>query len=376
MEITVPKLKRYIEVFVPVTTCTLRCHYCYIFRQNLFGKELPKFKYSPEVVRKALSRERLGGTCLINLCAGGETLLAPQMTDYIRELLEEGHYLTVVTNGTVTKRFDELAQLPPELLKRLFFKFSYHYIQLKEKKLFDVFFGNIRKMRDAGCSFTLELTPNDESIPLMEEIKAKALAEVGAVNHLTIARDDLSPLRDKPILSKLKGDAYYDTWGGFQSEMMAFKRTIFGHKRCEFCYAGAWSLYVNLGTGMARQCYPSFKSQQIFDHPEKPIEFVPMGYFCPEPHCYNGHAFLTLGVIPELETVTYASIRNRVCVDGTEWLQPEFKAFISQKLKDANEEYTPAQKCLHSIVRYPLRKKISHGLKNRLRRRKSDTQSS
>lgn len=375
METTVPKLKRYIDIYVPVTTCTLRCHYCYIFRQNLFGKELPKFKYSPEVVGKALSRERMGGVCLINFCAGGETLLAPQVTEYIRVLLEQGHYVMVVTNGTVPKRFDELAQLPLEMRRRLFFKFSYHYMQLKEKKLMEMFFTNIRKMRDAGCSFTLELTPNDESIPLIEEIKAKAVEELGAVNHLTIARDDISPLRNKPILTKLGEKEYYETWGSFESEMMAFKRTIFGKKRCEFCYAGAWSMYVNLGTGIAQQCQcSSFSKQQIFDHPEKPIKLAAMGHFCPEPHCYNGHAFLTLGVIPELDTVTYADIRNRVCADGSEWLQPEFKAFVSQKLKDANEEYTPAQKRLHTIVRYPLRKKISRSLKNWLRRKPKEEQ--
>lgn len=44
------------------------------------------------------------------------------MTEYIRVLLENGHYLMVVTNGTVSKRFDEIAVLPPDLLKRLFFR--------------------------------------------------------------------------------------------------------------------------------------------------------------------------------------------------------------------------------------------------------------
>ena len=40
------------------------------------------------------------------------------------------------------------------------------------------------------------------------------------------------------------------------------------------------------------------------------------------------HAFLTLGVIPELETPTYADIRNRVCEDGREWLSKEVKDTI------------------------------------------------
>ena len=56
------KIKRYIDCYIPVTTCTLRCPYCYITQHRLFEGPLPKFKYSPEHVRKALSKERLGGT--------------------------------------------------------------------------------------------------------------------------------------------------------------------------------------------------------------------------------------------------------------------------------------------------------------------------
>lgn len=341
------KMKRYIDIYVPVTTCTLRCHYCYIIQQNLFNSKWPEFKYSPEVVKKALSQERLGGTCLINLCGGGETLLPPQMTDYIRVLLENGHYVMVVSNGTVSKRFEELCQLPQELLSRLSFKFSYHYLELKRKNLFDLFFGNIRRMRDAGCSFVLEFTPNDESIPYIEDIKQRAIDELGAACHVTIARDDVSPLKDKPILTKLPLDEYYKTWEAFDSDMLKFKRTIYGQKRNEFCYAGAWSFYLNLGTGIMTQCYCSFKSQQIFDNPDKPINFIPIGCNCSQPHCYNGHVFLTLGTIPELNAITYAQLRNRVCADGSEWLKPNVKEFFSCKLKDNNEQYSSFQKLLH-----------------------------
>ena len=55
------KIKRFIDIYVPVTTCTLRCHYCYITQYLLFNGLLPKFNFSPEHVRKALSKERLGG---------------------------------------------------------------------------------------------------------------------------------------------------------------------------------------------------------------------------------------------------------------------------------------------------------------------------
>lgn len=357
------KLKRFIDLYVPVTTCTLQCHYCYIAHTGLFKKALPEFKYSPEHVQKALSRERLGGTCLINVCGGGETLLPPQMTDYIRVLLENGHYLMVVTNATVTKRFEELEKLPEELLSRLAFKFSYHYMELQRKNLFDLFFNNIRKMRDAGCSFTLELTPNDESIPYIEDIKKRAIDELGAACHITIARDEAAPTQDRPLLSKLSHDEFYRTWSVFNSDMLDYKKTIFGVKRCEFCYAGDWSFVLDLGTGVMHQCYSSFKVQQIFDDLNKPIDFTPIGHHCSAPHCHNGHAFLTLGCIPEHKSITYAQLRNRVCADGSEWLRPNVKEFFSCKLKDNNREYSWVEKAFHTL-RYS---KTARGLKKYIR---------
>ncbi len=118
------KIKRFIDCYVPVTTCNLRCHYCYITQQRKFDAKLPEFKYSAEHVAKALSKERLGGACCINFCGGGETLLPPEMIGIIRKLLEEGHYVMVVTNGTMSKRFDEIAhndnrQLYYQLLQKL-----------------------------------------------------------------------------------------------------------------------------------------------------------------------------------------------------------------------------------------------------------------
>jgi hypothetical protein len=51
-------------------------------------------------------------------------------------------------------------------------------------------------------------------------------------------------------------------------------------------------------------------------------------------------------------------MRNRVDAQGREWLQPEWKAFIGQKLSENNMEYTDEQK--KSVQRrawqYPLKK--------------------
>lgn len=256
----------------------------------------------------------------------------------------------IITNGTISKRFDKIVALPKDLLSRICFKFSYHYLELKEKKLFDLFFSNIQKVRDAGCSFSLELTPNDEAIPFIDEIIQQAKSQVGAPCHVTVARNDISPLGDKPILSKLAREEYVTAWQPFNSDMFDYKMSIFGVKRKEFCYAGAWSGHLNLGSGDMKQCYCSFlPSQNIFENVDAPIRRIPVGKKCSLPHCYNGHAFLTLGLIPEHNAIPYAMIRNRITDDGREWLTPKMKAFLSNKLKDANVMYTPTQKAWHGF---------------------------
>jgi len=337
------RMKRFIDILVPVTTCTLRCHYCYITHRRLFDSKLPTFKYDVDTFRKGLSKERLGGICMMNFCGGGETLLPPEMPQYIKAMLMEGHYVMVVTNATVDRAFKEMAEWPKVLLERLFFKFSYHYLELKKRGLLNKFFSNIRKMRDAGASFTLEATPSDELIPYIDEMKALSVKEVGAVCHVTVARDmhDLSAI---PLLTKMSREDYYKTWSVFNSELFDYKFSVFSQKRKEFCYAGDWTLYLDMGSGLLHQCYCSLFNQNIFDDVTKPIKFKAIGHYCQMPHCYNAHAFLTFGAIPEHESPNYAVLRNRQCIDGSEWLYPRMKSFMMSRLKESNAEYTNQEK--------------------------------
>ena len=181
------KIKRFIDCTVPVVTCNLRCPYCYITQERDFLKAMPTFRYSAEVIGAALTQERLGGVCHFNLCGGGETLLPKEMIDIIFALLKNGHYLAIITNGTVTKQFEKIAQFPKEYLERLFFKFSFHYLELKKRNLLDRFFENINLMRSVGCSISVELTPDDYYIPYINEIKKICMERVGALCHVTVA---------------------------------------------------------------------------------------------------------------------------------------------------------------------------------------------
>lgn len=360
------KLKRFIDCYIETETCNLRCHYCYITQKRKFNNKLIKFKHTPLEIRKALSKERLGGACLFNLCAGGETLLVEDLLDVVKELLKEGHYVMIVTNGTLTKRFEEISKFDSSLLKKLFFKFSFHYLELTKIGKLDIFFDNVNMMKDAGASFTIEITPSDELIPHIQDVKNICMDRLGALCHVTIARDDRT--EGIEILSEHPFDGYKNIWGEFESELFDFKTSIFYKKRKEFCYAGDWSLYLNLNTGRLTQCYCGREIDNIYDNINESLKLEPIGTHCTLAHCYNGHAFLTLGTIPELDTPSYAEVRDRISTSGEHWLQPDMRDFMYQKLKDNNQTYSSYQKQILELKRIlytprSIQKKISRRLK-------------
>ena len=190
-----------------------------------------------------------------------------------------------------------------------------------------------------GASFTLEVTPSDELIPYIGELKELTLAKVGALPHITVARNESKS--DYPLLTSLSRDEYKKVWGQFDSKLFEFKMSIFGKKRKEYCFAGNWSFTLNLITGVMKQCYCTNFFANIFKNPDKKLNFVNIGRACKAPHCHNGHAFLTIGSIPELETPYFVELRNRVCLDGSEWLNPECKALFSSKMMESNEQIKP-----------------------------------
>ena len=329
-------VKKLIMLHVPTSICNFRCHYCYLAQRNTAYQGIqPKMNYSPQQVRKALSVERMGGPCFINACAEGETLLTENIDLYFKELVEEGHYLEIVTNLTVTPMINKILSWDAALLRRVEFKCSFHYLELKKHKLLEVFATNVNKVWEAGASATIEITPSDELIPYIDEVKNFSLKHFGALPHLTIARDDRT--KEIAYLTKLSDEEYEKAWSGFRSGLWEYKRTIFGVKQTGFCYAGLWSFSVNLATGNAAACY-YMPLGNIFEDPEKPFPFRPIGK-CPIAHCYNGHAFLTFDSIPGSTNYCYCDMRNRRRDDGREWLQPEMKAFFSSKLTQSNEPW-------------------------------------
>lgn len=334
-------VKRLIMLQIPTSICNFRCHYCYLsHKEGAYQGKQAEMHYSPEHVAKALSKERLGGPCFINACAAGETLLTKDIDQYFKALVEEGHYLEIVTNMTVTPMIDRILSWDKELLKHIEFKCSFHYLELKKRNLLDLFAENVNKAWRAGASITVEITPSDELIPYIPEVKEFSLRNFGALPQITVARNNRTI--DKEKLTGLSEEEYARVWSVFDSELWQFKNSIFGVKRTEFCYAGDWSLTVDLATGNAKACYYKHIGN-VFSNPDEPLPLQAMGE-CPIAHCFNGHAFLTFGLVPGYTDVKYSDMRNRVRQDGTEWLYPELKAFFSTNLLESNQEWSASKK--------------------------------
>lgn len=366
-------IKRFIDIFVPINVCNLQCKYCYVSQYDIkFNRKKDykvKFNYSPEQVKKALTQERLGGCCHFNACGNGETLIPEKLIEYIRVILENGHSVMIVTNGVLTERIKQYTELPKELRSRLGFKMSFHYLELKEKNLLETFFNNVRIIREAGCSFSVELTANDDYEPYIDEIKEVCMKELGALCHVTIPRDE--PEENIPLLSKHSLEEFNEIWKTFNSDMFDNKMKIWGEKRKEYCHAGLYSALLHLGTGDLRPCYNiRGMSQNIFENPEKPIVWCPVGK-CKTAHCFNGHSFLAFGDIPSVDFCTYEKVRDRVDGDGNHWISEEMREHFKTKIYNNHPKLTAKDKFKYTFVKCGL---LLKSVKNKIFKKNKNEQ--
>lgn len=340
-------MKLFIECTVPTRACNMKCDYCYVTQNKWWASKMPDMSLCVDNVKEAFRKTRLGGACMVNICAQGETMLPPQMIEIIKSILENGHYVMVVTNGTLKKRFEEVCSFPEELRKRLFFKFSFHYLELKKQNLFDTYLANINMIHEHGISYTVEITPDDEYVPFIPEIKEWCMTNLGALCHVTVPRDER--VEGFPLMTGMTRSEFVNTWKDFDSDLFNFKESIFEVKRNEFCYAGKWSIALNLVTGEYKQCYKGKVLGNFYENMDKPLKYLAVGNNCKEGHCFNGHAFMGFGLIPEVRTTSYADMRNRIRSDGEEWLNEDMKYFMDHPLQEANDEFSETEKIVANL---------------------------
>lgn len=341
------QIKRFFECLLPETVCNMKCSYCYVIQRNNRKMKLADLRYTPEQIGAALTRKRLGGTCYFSICGAGETTAQPEIAEIAFRILEQGHFVNITTNGTLTVSIKNIIKRCEPYAERLHFAFSLHYLELCRMNMLDLFFENIRMVRKAGASFLVQLNLCDEYIPYLDEIMKICKKEIGAYPQLAATRKEEAGLRKIKLMTNRTVDEYSQLGLLFQSPLFNFTMKNFNVKRKEFCYAGDWSGQLDLSTGIYRRCYCSYLKQNIFEDPNKPIKFLAVGNMCGSPFCMNSSHFLSLGSIPELKTPTYAELRNR---EEANWYTETMKEFLSTKLSDANQEYTMPKKLKSNLI--------------------------
>jgi len=357
------KIKRFVECLVPISQCNLKCSYCYVIQENRRNTKANLFHCSPEEIGHAFRKERWGGTMLVNLCGFGETLIPPEMPQIIYHILKQGHFVNVTNNGTMSKRFEEIVQFPREMLKRLCFAFSFHYIELKRTNNLQVFIDNVKKVKEAGCSILIQLNLSDEYIECLDEIKKVCMDNFGALPQLALTRREGNQMS---IFTVYTDEEYMNYGKSFNSPLFDFTCKNFKVKRKEFCYAGDWSFKLDLATGDLKSCYFAQPFYNIYKNMDEKIKSLTVGANCKNPYCINSSHFMSLGIIPNIPSPTYVELRNR---ENAGWYTEEMQQFLNTKLYESNDEYGIFKKNMVNIrfKMYRFTSKIN-GAKNRFMR--------
>ena len=270
--------------------------------------------------------------------------MCPEITEIIAAILKEGLFMNVTTNGTISAKFDEIINLPKEFLSRLSFSFSLHYLELERTHNLQKFAENVLKVQKAGCSVLVQMNLCDEYITRRDEIKEFCINNFGALPQLALTRKQGEGFK---IFSNYTDEEYINYGKEFDSPLFEFTCKNFRVKRHEFCYAGAWSYTLNLATGDLSSCYFMPPFYNIYKNVDEDVPASTMGNNCCEAYCINSSHFMSLGVIPKVETPTYASLRNR---EDAGWYSNTMKDALNGKLADANEEYSPIKKAQSNII--------------------------
>lgn len=325
------KIVKFIEVYAPYYGCSLKCSYCYVTQHPVPNRKI-EYKYTAEEFEKAITKKRMGGTCIFNLCSNGETLAPRINRDYCKAILKEGHFISIVSNMIHDEGLEDILSLSNDDMSRTFFKCSLHYKELKKNNLLEKFATNVNRAYNSGASITVEIVPTDDLEPFINEIKEYSLNNFGALPHVTIGRNENVPGFVR--LTSHTKDEYNAIWSTFDSELFRFKNAIWGNKIDRLCPAGSWMYCFNLEEG---KYYPCNCGKCLGDFMEgDSLKDIPT-LECSLDHCYNGHSWLALSGYPINET-TYAKERDRVRKDGTHWLHPRVLNAFSQHLCDNNRK--------------------------------------
>lgn len=302
------KIQMYINGLVDTNSCNLECSYCYLKLQGYGVPSKPcSYRYDIPLIRKAMSKSRWG-TCYISLTGKGETLIDKWVIDLGRALLEEGHYINFINNGTMTENLRYMRETyTHELAQKTMLTFSLHYNEMKRKNLLDDYFENVRSMKKSGFTVYMHLTLADEYIPYLDEIRERCLNEVGILPQAGIVRDETDRTTEE-ALTQQTIERYYELAASFHSPYFELSKQLYEEKcNGQYCYAGELGVLINFSTGHMKQCLCNEYGYNIFENPDEPVALERVGSTCKAPWCYNP-ALQIFGMIPGKDYPLFSAI--------------------------------------------------------------------
>lgn len=290
------KVKRFINMTIHTQGCNLNCDYCYLrYYKYKNEKEIRALRYPLETVLKACSVQRLG-VCHIIIIGDGETLLPVDITDIVCGLIENGHYVTIITNGTITERIKEIVEKLKDknMVSHLEFSLSLHYLELKRLGLLSVFAENVRYLKENHVSVRLNFILGPSVLGMADEVKAYCRERLGMKTSVGIARKDVNGSNE--LLADCPEEEYFKIGDSFESylfeqQKQRYKQRCYINEEKKFCYAGKWSFCLDLTIGLYSQCAGIDRLEyNFFERLEEPLVLEPVGKTCKMPYCACGFA--------------------------------------------------------------------------------------
>lgn len=302
----IEKVSRAITVYVNGNTCNLQCPYCYV--KNSHPNENPepmRLNYPLDQMIRAFNPERLGGIAEVTVIGSAETLLAKEVVPFVHGLLHYGHIVAVVSNATLSTRIDELLDCPKEDLKNLILKASFHYEELKKRELLSVYFQNIKKTIFSGASAFPFVVISPEYSKHLKEIGELITANLGIKAHCSPCNSinnefdlrfhsEFDPQPTEELMQTI--DCYFDT--RLYRECVRYKEVDVQNT---FCYAGRWSLGIDMATGVTYKCH-NFRmdSENFYKDVDKPYQWgEPIGMSCAIESCCLQYNFYSENLLPD-----------------------------------------------------------------------------
>lgn len=344
------KIVKRINATISTSGCNLRCEYCYLAQVKHKNHENTKaLRYSLETIFKACSKQRLGGTCIIQLIGDGETLLPSDVIPLIRGLLKEGHYVVVINNGTMTARIHELIECTEldETIDHLMFTFSLHFLELEKRKLLDIFEDNINYVKMKKVSFDISLVCSDDYIAAADRIHGFCNQNLGGVVPSVLPADQYDTGGNHiGMLSSYNQEIYYrNIKRAFPSFDIKYREDIENTDNHQFCYAGSWCFYVDFTTGRYSQCLRNEGPEHnFFEHLDEKLMAEPVGNRCRAPYCICGWT-KTLNLIPGASK--YEGVKKYINEPKYKYMSEKMLRACYSNFAETNKEYTEEQKNIY-----------------------------